>query len=127
MVLISYCSFVKLIDRFVGIKSASKLVHSMIESEINAGIPANRIVIGGFSQGGALALYSALKFPQKVAGVVALSCWLPLHKSFPAEVNCPTDLPVSLQFLYFWNYNRCRKNCKFLRQINALKEFPNTH
>lgn len=67
----------------------------MIDSEIKGGIPASRIVIGGFSQGGALALYSALKFPQKLAGVVALSCWLPLHKSFPAEVNCPADLPVS--------------------------------
>lgn len=68
----------------------------MIENEIKGGIPANRIVIGGFSQGGALALYSALKFPQKLGGVVALSCWLPLHKSFPAEVKCSTDLSVSL-------------------------------
>ncbi|GJQ84152.1 hypothetical protein Trydic_g2832 [Trypoxylus dichotomus] len=77
-----------------GIKSAAAYVHSMIEDEIERGIPANRIIIGGFSQGGALALYSALKFPQRLAGVVALSCWLPLHKSFPAEVRCPTDIPV---------------------------------
>ncbi|KAG8254581.1 acyl-protein thioesterase [Homalodisca vitripennis] len=37
--------------------------------------------------GGALALYSALTFPKKLAGAMALSCWLPLHKSFPAALN----------------------------------------
>lgn len=41
-------------------------------------------VCGFFSpQGGALSLYTALTTQQKLAGVVALSCWLPLHKSFP--------------------------------------------
>ncbi|XP_022909459.1 acyl-protein thioesterase 1 [Onthophagus taurus] len=79
-----------------GIKAACKLVHGMIETEIKAGLSADRIILGGFSQGGALALYSALRFPQKVAGVVALSCWLPLHKSFPMDMVCPTDLPVLL-------------------------------
>lgn len=67
-----------------GIKKAAESVHAMIELEEKNGIPANRIVIGGFSQGGALALYSALTFSKPLAGVMALSCWLPLHKSFPA-------------------------------------------
>jgi lysophospholipase-2 len=67
-----------------GIRRATELVHSMIEQEIKGGIASNRIVIGGFSQGGALALYSALLFPKPLAGVIALSCWLPLHKQFPA-------------------------------------------
>jgi lysophospholipase-2 len=67
-----------------GIRRATELVHSMIEQEINSGIASNRIVVGGFSQGGALALYSALLFPKPLAGVIALSCWLPLHKHFPA-------------------------------------------
>jgi lysophospholipase-2 len=67
-----------------GIRRATELVHSMIEQEIKGGIASNRIVLGGFSQGGALALYSALLFPKPLAGVIALSCWLPLHKQFPA-------------------------------------------
>lgn len=67
-----------------GIKKASALVHKMIQDEIKGGIEAKRIILGGFSQGGALALYSALTFPEELAGVIALSCWLPLHKSFPA-------------------------------------------
>lgn len=77
-----------------GIKHAATQIHSMIESEIQSGIPANRILLGGFSQGGALALYSALTLPQKLAGVVSLSCWLPLHKSFPASFKTSPDLPV---------------------------------
>jgi len=77
-----------------GIKSAATEVHSLIEDEIKAGIPAERILIGGFSQGGALALYTALTYPQRLAGVVALSCWLPLRKSFPAVKKCPDDIPI---------------------------------
>lgn len=69
----------------------------MIQSEIQSGIPANRILLGGFSQGGALALYSALTLEQKLAAVISLSCWLPLHKSFPASMKTSTDLPVSLK------------------------------
>uniref|UniRef100_A0A2K6UZ25 Acyl-protein thioesterase 1 n=1 Tax=Saimiri boliviensis boliviensis TaxID=39432 RepID=A0A2K6UZ25_SAIBB len=47
------------------------------------GIPSKRIILGGFSQGGALSLYTALIMQQKLAGVTALSCWLPLRASFP--------------------------------------------
>ncbi|CAH0546431.1 unnamed protein product [Brassicogethes aeneus] len=77
-----------------GIRSATKQIHGLIENEIKAGIAANRIVLGGFSQGGALALYSALCFPQKLAGVVALSCWLPLRKSFPGAMKTSNELSV---------------------------------
>lgn len=77
-----------------GIKIAATQVHSLIDNEIKAGIPPERIVIGGFSQGGALAIYSALTFPQRLAGVVALSCWLPLRKSFPGVKKCADDIPI---------------------------------
>ncbi|KAJ8932244.1 hypothetical protein NQ318_023151 [Aromia moschata] len=50
--------------------------------------------MSGFSQGGALALYSALTFPQKLAGVVGLSCWIPLNSSFPAAKKTPDTLPI---------------------------------
>ncbi|XP_065570093.1 acyl-protein thioesterase 1-like isoform X1 [Artemia franciscana] len=66
-----------------GIKSAAKNVHLLIEEEEKAGIPSNRIVLGGFSQGGALALYSAFEYKKQLGGVVALSCWLPLRQLFP--------------------------------------------
>ncbi|XP_075224539.1 acyl-protein thioesterase 1 [Lycorma delicatula] len=76
-----------------GIKRATVTIHSLIENEIRDGIPSNRIVLGGFSQGGALALYSALTYNKPLAGVVALSCWLPLHKQFPAAAIGNKDIP----------------------------------
>ncbi|XP_077289104.1 acyl-protein thioesterase 1 [Arctopsyche grandis] len=80
-----------------GILRATELIHEMINTEIKAGIPANRIVLGGFSQGGALALHSAMTFPQNIAGVLALSCWMPLHKRFPGDLKATRDLPI-IQF-----------------------------
>lgn len=66
-----------------GIRRAAEMVHSLIAEEVAAGIPTKRIVLGGFSQGGALAIYSALTFPEPLAGIIALSAWLPLHQKFP--------------------------------------------
>lgn len=77
-----------------GIKKASALVHKMIQDEIKGGIEAKRIMLGGFSQGGALALYAALTFPEQLAGVMSLSGWLPLHASFPGAKRTPDTLPV---------------------------------
>lgn len=63
-----------------GIKASSEILQKLIQEEEKAGIPANRIMIGGFSQGGAVALHRALATDQKLAGVVGLSTWLPLHR-----------------------------------------------
>ncbi|EAW95081.1 lysophospholipase II, isoform CRA_e, partial [Homo sapiens] len=70
-----------------GIKKAAENIKALIEHEMKNGIPANRIVLGGFSQGGALSLYTALTCPHPLAGIVALSCWLPLHRAFPQAAN----------------------------------------
>uniref|UniRef100_A0A8C5WZ32 Acyl-protein thioesterase 1 n=1 Tax=Laticauda laticaudata TaxID=8630 RepID=A0A8C5WZ32_LATLA len=72
-----------------GIKQASENVNTLIEQEVRNGIPSNRIMLGGFSQGGALSLYTALTTQQKLGGVIALSCWLPMRTSFPqSSINC---------------------------------------
>lgn len=65
-----------------GIKKATTYIHYLIEKEISEGISSERIIVGGFSQGGALAIHSALTFPKKLAGIIALSCWLPMNKLF---------------------------------------------
>lgn len=70
------------------------MVHGMINNEIRSGIPASRIIVGGFSQGGALALYAALTYPEQLAGVIGLSCWVPLHKSFPEAHSCPANTSI---------------------------------
>uniref|UniRef100_A0A3P9M629 palmitoyl-protein hydrolase n=1 Tax=Oryzias latipes TaxID=8090 RepID=A0A3P9M629_ORYLA len=77
-----------------GIKRAAENIKAIIEHEARNGIPSNRIILGGFSQGGALSLYTALTCQHPLAGVVALSCWLPLHKSFPSASGCNKNLPI---------------------------------
>jgi len=65
-----------------GIIEAAKNLKDLIDKEISDGIPAENIVIGGFSQGGAVALYTAFATDVKIGGVLALSTWLPLNKHF---------------------------------------------
>lgn len=77
-----------------GIKEATKNIQIMIQSEISAGISSNRIIIGGFSQGGALALHAGLTFTETLGGIIGLSCWLPLHKSFPASKKTSDSVPI---------------------------------
>ena len=68
-----------------GIDKSKAVVDKLVEDEIKNGIEPSRIVLGGFSQGGALALYSTLTNKHKLGGLIALSCWLPLHKKFPGQ------------------------------------------
>lgn len=77
-----------------GIISASTKIKELIQSEVQAGIPSNRIILGGFSQGGALALYTGLTMEEPLAGIVALSCWLPVYKQFPSIKQAASSLPV---------------------------------
>lgn len=77
-----------------GIKRAAESIRAIIEHEARNGIPPHRIILGGFSQGGALSLYTALTGPVQVAGVVALSCWLPLHRTFPGASCGMKNIPI---------------------------------
>ncbi|XP_030075076.1 acyl-protein thioesterase 2 isoform X1 [Microcaecilia unicolor] len=79
-----------------GIKKAAENIKAVIEHEVKNGIPANRIILGGFSQGGALSMYTALTCQHKLAGILALSCWLPLHRTFPqaASSSMNKDIPI---------------------------------
>ena len=59
-----------------GIKHSAGKVRALIDHEIGRGIPASKIVLAGFSQGGAMALYEGLRYPQKLAGIMALSAYM---------------------------------------------------
>lgn len=84
-----------------GIQRAASSIQSMIEEEVKGGIPSNRIIVGGFSQGGALSLYTALTASHTLAGVVALSCWLPLRDQFPAvSQDCLSPLSITLNIIF---------------------------
>lgn len=60
-----------------GIYQSAELVNQLIQKEINKGILAKNILLAGFSQGGVIALHVGLRYPQKLAGIIALSSYLP--------------------------------------------------
>ncbi|HTT06592.1 MAG TPA: alpha/beta hydrolase-fold protein, partial [Steroidobacteraceae bacterium] len=68
-----------------GLRSSEARVQALIGAQQAQGIPAARIVLAGFSQGGAMALYSALRYPERLAGIVGLSCYLPMVASLASE------------------------------------------
>lgn len=70
-----------------GIQKSEAAIQALIANEVARGIPTERIVLAGFSQGCAMALHTALRLPQKIAGVMALSGYLPLADRFAAERN----------------------------------------
>lgn len=78
-----------------GLARADTLVRAMVEREIARGIPSNRIVLGGFSQGGALASYVAVRFEKPLAGSFALSTFLARNVAIEAQsVSANRGLPV---------------------------------
>jgi phospholipase/carboxylesterase len=70
-----------------GIRRSAEAVCSLIEREIERGIPASRIVLAGFSQGGAIALHAGLRFPRRLAGIIGLSTYLPLSDTLEGEAS----------------------------------------
>lgn len=77
-----------------GIKRAAGQIQSLIDEEIKSGIPSERIVLGGFSQGGALAVYTALTMEKTLGGILLLSSWLPIYKSFPGCIKGNSKTPI---------------------------------
>jgi len=78
-----------------GIRESSAATVELIEREKERGIPAARIVLAGFSQGGAVAIHTALRYPERLAGLIALSTWMPLGESLAGEGSAANrDLPV---------------------------------
>jgi phospholipase/carboxylesterase len=68
-----------------GIRQSEQDLLTLIAREVANGIPEGRIVLAGFSQGGAMALHTGVRYPQPLAGILALSCYLPLAESLARE------------------------------------------
>lgn len=84
-----------LVDDEAGIRESEGVVRGYIERELAAGIPSQRIVIAGFSQGGVIALQTGLRYPKPLAGVMALSAYLPLRNTLAAEASpANRELPI---------------------------------
>ena len=70
-----------------GVEASELLVRALIQEQIASGIPANKIILAGFSQGGVLSLFTGLRFEQTLAGIMALSCYLPTADKLPAQLH----------------------------------------
>ena len=78
-----------------GIKDSSAILEALIERETERGIDPDKIVVAGFSQGGAVALYTGLQCEQRIAGIMALSCYHPAAERIGAQA-APTDEKVRI-------------------------------
>ena len=67
------------------INDSAKIASDYIDTEIANGIPADNIILAGFSQGGAIALHAGLRYPEKLAGLLVLSAYLPLPELLASE------------------------------------------
>ena len=70
----------------VGIRDSGEMLNAQIERETERGVDTRNIVVAGFSQGGAIAIHAALRYPRRLAGLMALSTYLPLQGHFQSEV-----------------------------------------
>ncbi len=77
-----------------GTIASQKIVEALIERELSRGITPDNLVIAGFSQGGAVVLHTGTRLADKIAGVMALSTYLPLADKLDNEKSEHTDLPI---------------------------------
>lgn len=78
-----------------GVRESQAEIEALIARERARGVPASRMVLAGFSQGGAIALQTALRHPDRLAGVLALSTYLPLADKLGSESSpANRDLPI---------------------------------
>ncbi|HEV2321538.1 MAG TPA: alpha/beta hydrolase-fold protein [Gammaproteobacteria bacterium] len=78
-----------------GMEASRQAVEALMARERERGIPAARTVLAGFSQGGAVALYAGLQHAERLAGIMALSTYLPVGEGFEVHINpANAHLPV---------------------------------
>lgn len=77
------------------IKDSSAILKQLCESQEAGGIPSSRIIVAGFSQGGAIALHCGCRYPRPLAGIMALSTYLPMPETLIDEISeTASDTPI---------------------------------
>jgi len=78
-----------------GVRQSARQIEALLARERQRGIAPRRVVIAGFSQGGAMALHVGLRYPDRLAGILALSCYLPLATTLETEMSpANRDVPI---------------------------------
>ncbi|MGL5335573.1 MAG: alpha/beta hydrolase [Enterovibrio sp.] len=70
-----------------GVMASERLINALINEQIASGISSERIVLGGFSQGGLMSLFTGMRCEHTLAGIMALSCYLPGGDALPAQLH----------------------------------------
>lgn len=97
-----------------GMRASIREVETLIAREQARGVPSERIFLAGFSQGGAIALATGLRHADKLAGIIALSTYLPLHASLATERSAANDAtPI------FWGHGTADPVVILLRGIES--------
>ena len=112
-----------------GIRASQKLVEDLIAKE-----RGRKIVLAGFSQGGAIVLQTALRHPERLAGLMALSTYLPLAPTLESELSKTNhDLPIFMAHGKFDDIipiDRARQSRDLLKKLNypvEWREYPMPH
>ena len=84
-----------------GMLASVRTISQLVAEEVDAGIPSERIIVGGFSQGSAISLLTGLTIERKIAGLVCLSGWLGLSdKAAAMQTDHAKKLPI------FWGHGK---------------------
>lgn len=117
-----------------GVRVSQKLLEEIISNEARRGFKPEKIVLAGFSQGGAIVLQTALRYPERLAGVMALSTYLPLSGSFEKEASqANRDAPIFMahgQLDDLIPIDRARRSRDFLMNLKynvEWHEYPMPH
>lgn len=117
-----------------GMKATQQLIEKLIAKEIQVGIPANKIVLAGFSQGGAMALYCGLRYDKTLAGMLGLSTFLPTIDKLAQEKHTANQhTPIMLMHGTYDNVlpiqfaELCRDELKKLDFNVSWRSYPMSH
>ena len=117
-----------------GIRASQRFLDDLIAKETARGIAPGRIVLAGFSQGGAVALQTALRHPERLAGLLALSTYLPLAATLQGERSAANaDLPIFMahgrydDVIPFDRAQASRKHLEALGYPVQWHEYPMPH
>jgi phospholipase/carboxylesterase len=117
-----------------GIRTSAVAIEALIQREQERGIAADQIVLAGFSMGGAMALFTALRYPEKMAGIVALSTYVPIAHAVQSEASAANHgIPIFMahgQVDDVVPINFARNSRKRLHQLGydvEWHEYPMAH
>jgi phospholipase/carboxylesterase len=117
-----------------GIRASQAALETLIARERERGVAAGRIVLAGFSQGGAIALHTGMRHAERLAGILALSTYLPLAATLAAEVSAANrDVPLFMahgQFDDVIPLERARQSRLALEAVGGKvewREYPMPH